>query len=378
MHARLAHTNASRREPWRSSAQCSKPASGLHCPPSHPPPVAKTSESSEAWRECPYSTRTNCHRRSTDAPGKQLSQNPGGSFLCRPHLLPNTNACQNACSSLPPHAPGKLNVKGDEPWIRKPALRQHRHRPGVVVFKETAEGGLGIFGVQGKDMRSRPQRGVGDADALKPDDRVHRRGIDRNRRVEPEYRVVVRYVAAVDHRGPINRERNIQRLQHAVRHEWVGRRAVCVAGAQQHPQRQHERLVIVQCDVQVSRRAIARRGWRGKKHGAIADHRIAIRVSRNSDITEGPAKPRFFPSGKAVAERGGMARRGFGAGVRARREAKRGSGDGHCGEAEREPGDFGSLSFHYLFFLVCFWFVQLRTEIGSALLAGTEGYNDSE
>src|SRR5438067_1883771 len=42
-HAHPAHTNASPRELRRSSAQCSKPAIGLHHPRSHSPPAAKTS-----------------------------------------------------------------------------------------------------------------------------------------------------------------------------------------------------------------------------------------------------------------------------------------------------------------------------------------------
>ena len=40
-HARPVHTNASPREPRRSSARCSKPVSPLHCPRGYPPPAAK-------------------------------------------------------------------------------------------------------------------------------------------------------------------------------------------------------------------------------------------------------------------------------------------------------------------------------------------------
>ena len=42
VHARPEHTDASPPEPQRSSAQCSKPASRLHCPRGHPLPAAKT------------------------------------------------------------------------------------------------------------------------------------------------------------------------------------------------------------------------------------------------------------------------------------------------------------------------------------------------
>src|SRR5258707_15281387 len=40
----------------------------------------------------------------TAAPEKEPPQNPGGSFRCRPHRPPDTNAARNACSPLPPHA----------------------------------------------------------------------------------------------------------------------------------------------------------------------------------------------------------------------------------------------------------------------------------
>src|SRR5213596_3610431 len=35
---------------------------------------------------------------------KEPPQNPGGSFPRQPHRPPDTNAAQNACSFLPPHA----------------------------------------------------------------------------------------------------------------------------------------------------------------------------------------------------------------------------------------------------------------------------------
>src|SRR6478735_8468456 len=41
-------------------------------------------------------------RTATDGPGKQPPQNRGGSSLCPRHRQPDTNASQNACSSLPP------------------------------------------------------------------------------------------------------------------------------------------------------------------------------------------------------------------------------------------------------------------------------------
>jgi len=52
----------------------------------------------------------------------------------------------------------------------------------------------------------------------------------------------------------------------------------------------------------------------------------------------------------------GLFGRGLDLGVRARREPKRGGGDCDRCEAEREAGDFGSLSFIIYFFLVCNWF----------------------
>src|SRR4030095_13050906 len=88
--ARLAPTSAFLRQPRRPLAQCNKTASCSRCSPGHPPPVAKM-WAAYCWSREHSDSTHNSHRLWTDDRDKELSQNPGGSFLCQPHLQLDTN-----------------------------------------------------------------------------------------------------------------------------------------------------------------------------------------------------------------------------------------------------------------------------------------------
>src|SRR5260370_11788930 len=82
----------------------------------------------------------------------------------------------------------------------------HPHRPGVVVFKEAAEGGLRILGIQLDGVSSGREWRMNRADALKPDDPGVRRECRRQgyHWSEVELGIVMRVVSGVKNSHAVN------------------------------------------------------------------------------------------------------------------------------------------------------------------------------
>src|ERR1043165_2161986 len=103
-----------------------------------------------------------------------------------------------------------------------------------------------------------------DADTLEEGERNRGWRIERDGRVEEELRVIVHHVSVSHHCRSVDRESNVEGFKKRQGKERV-KRAVLIGVAEDVPEREHERLSLIQSHIDAASRAIARGDWKGHR-----------------------------------------------------------------------------------------------------------------
>ena len=222
--------------------------------------------------------------------------NPAGGYAESLENLPVPVKCACADNVLP-----RQMFASVEAW--QLFSRLHRHRPGVVVFKEAAERRLRIYRIQLQGMGPHGERLVNYADSLEPDDRIDRRETsNRNGRVEEKLGVEVQDVALINHGHAIDLERDVKPPEDTQVYKLVGRCAVGVIRAEQSPQRKDETLPSVKSNIEVTGCTVPRSVRQRQKYDMIVNKGVAVAISRNVLRAEEPALIKLEPAGERFTE----------------------------------------------------------------------------